>query len=139
GGLYRLDIPETLAGSGVRHIPEESRHVETWGGYLRYDAHTIVAVNVSPLEVRSLGDAMSARLALYREPPDSRSVDVLGARQARRLDGLTRGDSPVEPQALTLLLAENGLDLFTLTVRAWPRDDVASDVERIVNSFELVA
>ena len=71
--------------------------------------------------------------------PDSRSVDVLGARQARRLDGSTRGDSPAEPQALTLLLAENGLDLFTLTIRAWPRDDVASDVERIVNSFELVA
>ena len=139
GGLYRLDIPETLAGSGVRDIPEESRRVETWGGYLRYDAHTIVAVNVTPLEVQSLADAVAARLALYREPPDSRSFDVLGARQARRLDGLTHGDSPAEPQMLTLVFAEDGKSLILLSCRAWPRDDVAVDIERIVNSFELAA
>lgn len=139
GGLYRLQIPETLAGSGVRDIPEESRRVETWAGYLRGDAHTVVAVNVSPISLRSLADAVQARVALYREPPDTPSVDVPGARQARRLEGLTHGDSPAEPQAMTLLVADNARFLVTLSVRVWPREDVASDVERIVASFELTS
>jgi hypothetical protein len=136
-GLYRLDIPETLAGSGARDIPEESRHVETWGGYLRGDAHTMVAVNISPLSVRSLEAAVSARSTLYRAAPQARSVVVSGARQARRLDGQTHGESPAEPQALTLLLAEDGRSLVTLSIRAWPRDDVAEDVEKMIASFAL--
>jgi len=137
GGLYRLEIPETLAGSGVRDIPTESRRVETWGGYLHGDAHTVVAVNVSPIDVRSLADAVAARSELYRDPVSPRAVAVRGARQALRLDGLTHGDSPAEPQVLTLLVAEDGRSLVTLSIRAWPRDDVARDVERIVSSFEL--
>ena len=32
GDLYRLELPETLTGGGVRDIPEESRRVETWEG-----------------------------------------------------------------------------------------------------------
>ena len=42
--------------------------METWGGYLRGDAHTVVAVNVSPLAVRSLADAVVTRSALFRDP-----------------------------------------------------------------------
>ena len=139
GGLYRLEIPETLAGSGTRDIPEESRRVEAWSGYLRGDAHTAVAVNVSPIALRSLSDAIEARLVLYRTTPTRRPVDVRGARQAVRLDGLTHGDSPAEPLMLTLVFAEDGKSLILLSCRAWPRDDVAVDIERIVNSFELAA
>jgi hypothetical protein len=135
--LYRLELPETLAGSGVRDIPTESRQVETWGGYLRHDAYTVVAVNVTPIEWRSLADALQARLQAFRDPPASRPVDVPGARRAHRLEGLTPGDSPVEPQALTVVFADGGPSLVALSVRTWPRDDVASDVERIVTSFEL--
>ena len=138
GGRYRLEIPDGLVGSGVRDIPEESRRVETWGGYLRSDAHTVIAVNVSPIEVRSLGAAVEARSSLFRDPPAPRDVAVRGARQARRLDGLAHGDSPAEPQSLTLLLAEDGRSIATLSVRSWPRDDVAPEIERIVGSFELV-
>ena len=138
GGLYRLEIPETLHGSGVRDIPEESRRVETWGGFLRSDAHTVIAVNVSPIEARSLADAVQARTGLYRDTPTKRVVAVQGARQAHRLDG-TCGDSPAEPQALTLLVADAGRSLVTLSIRAWPRDDVARDVERIASSFEVIA
>ena len=137
GGGYRLEIPETLHGGGVRDIPEESRCVEAWSGFLRSDAHTVMAVNVSPIEVRSLPDAVHARSSLYRDPPSPRAVDVRGARQARRLDGLTHGDSPAEPQVLTLLIAEDGHSLVTLSIRAWPREDVATDVERVISSFEL--
>ena len=45
--IYQLSLPETFSGSGVRAIPEESRHVQTWGGFLCGDAYTIVAVNVT--------------------------------------------------------------------------------------------
>jgi hypothetical protein len=138
GGTYRLEIPTSMTGSGVRDIPEESRRVETWGGYLRADAHTVVAVNVSPVQFRSLADTVVVRSTLFREAPAARPLAVRGARRAQRLDGLTRGDSPAEPQSLTLLLAEGGGSVATLSIRAWPRTDVAEDVERIARSFELV-
>jgi len=138
GGCYRLEIPQGLVGSGLREIPEESRRVETWGGYLRADAHTVIAINVSPIEARSLAAAVTARSSLFRDPPVPRAVAVRGARQARRLDGLAHGDSPAEPQSLTLLLADDGRSIATLSIRSWPRDDVALEIERIVGSFELV-
>jgi hypothetical protein len=139
GGLYRLEIPGSLAGSGARDIPEESRRVETWGGYLRADAFTMVAINVFPLAVRALTEAGAALSRYFRDPPPRRPVAVRGARRAERLDGLAHGDSPAEPQTLAVLLAEDGTSLVTLSVRSWPRDDVAVDVEHIVSSFELVA
>jgi hypothetical protein len=138
GDGYRLGIPETLAGSGVRDIPEESRRVETWGGYLRGDAYTVIAVNVSPLEVRSMAEAVVMRSGLFRDPVRPVPADVPGARHALRLDGQTDGDSPAEPHTLTLVLAEDGRSLVTLSIRAWPRDDVAQDVAAIINSFQLL-
>jgi hypothetical protein len=132
---YRLDVPESLTGSGVRDIPEESRRVETWGGFLCGDAHTTIAVNVLPIQVRSLEQAVAFYRGQFREPIGARSVDVRGASHARRCDGLTPGDSPAEPQALTMVLAESGAELVVLTVRTWPREDLAREVERIVGSF----
>src|SRR5262245_7646100 len=79
GDVYRLSVPETFTGSGVRVIPEESRRVQTWGGYLCGDAHTMVAVNVTPLAVRSLPDSVRARSTLFRESVSSRSVAVPGS------------------------------------------------------------
>jgi hypothetical protein len=42
-----------------RHVP---RRVRLGGGYLCGDAHTVVAVNVTPLHVRSLTDSVRARI-----------------------------------------------------------------------------
>ena len=44
GDVYRLALPDTLTGRGVRDIPEESRRVHTWSGYLCGDVDTIVAI-----------------------------------------------------------------------------------------------
>ena len=132
---FCLSLPDTLAGSGLRDIPEESRRVETWGGYICGDVHTMVAVNVTPVELRSLPDSVRARATLFRQPPADSPIAVPGARRAQRLDGLTHGDSPAEPQDLTLVLAEVGRELVTLSVRTWPRPDVRREVERIVASF----
>ena len=137
--VYRLSVPQTLTGSGVRHIPEESRRVETWGGFLCGDAHTVIAVNVTPLAMRSLADSLHARTTLYRGDPVSRSIAVSGSAEAMRLDGLARGDSPAEPQPLTMVFAVAGPELVTLSIRSWTREDVQREVERIVNSFEIVA
>ena len=51
GDVYRLSVPETFTGSGVRGSRRIAR-VQTWGGYLCGDAHTVVAVNVTPLDAR---------------------------------------------------------------------------------------
>ena len=138
GDIYRLSVPETFTGSGVRVIPEESRRVQTWGGYLCGDAHTVVAVNVTPLAVRSLPDSVRARAALFRERLSRRSVAVSGSSRAERLDGLTHGDSPAEPQTLVMVFATARDELVTLSVRSWPRDDLGREVERIVGSFEII-
>jgi len=138
GDVYRLSVPETFAASGVRAIPEESRRVQTWGGYLCGDAHTVVAVNVTPLHVRSLADSVRARATLFREPAPSRSMVVTGSPRAERLDGLTHGDSPAEPQTLAMVFAVAREELVTLSIRSWPRDDLSREVERILDSFEII-
>ena len=119
-------------------IPEESRRVQTWGGYLCGDAHTVVAVNVTPLDVRSLADSVRARTTLFRETVSPRSIVVPGSPRAERLDGLTQGDSPAEPQTLTMVFAVAGDELVTLSIRSWPREDLGREVERILGSFEII-
>lgn len=136
--LYRLRLPDTLAGSGVREIPSESRRVETWGGYVCGDAHTVIAVNVMPLATRPLARAIPILSGHFRRV-DSRDIEVPGATTARRLDGLTHGDSPAEPQTLTIVVAEAGPHLVTLTCRSWPREDLAREIERIVTSLVIGA
>jgi len=136
--LYRLRLPDTLAGSGVREIPEESRRVETWGGYVCGDAHSVIAINVMPLDSRPLARAIPILSAHFRTV-ESRDVEVPGASRARRLDGLTHGDSPAEPHSLTILVAEAPPHLVTLTCRSWPREDLAREIERIVSSFAIVS
>jgi hypothetical protein len=136
---YRLDLPDTLLSGGARDVPDESRRVEVWGGLLCGDAHATVAVNVSPLAARSLADAVRLRQPLFREPPTPRPMGVPHARHALRLDGLTHGDSPAEPEVMTLVFAATASDLTLLSIRAWPRDDVGRIVEAIVASFALTA
>ena len=138
GDVYRLSVPETFTASGVRAIPEESRRVQTWGGYLCSDAHTVVAINITPLRVGSLAESVRARASLFREPVTARSVVVPGSPNAERLDGLTPGDSPAEPQRLAMVFAVAGEELLTLSIRSWPRDDVDREVERILDSLEII-
>ena len=138
GDVYRLSVPETFTGSGVRAIPQESRRVQTWGGYLCGDAHTVVAVNVTPLDVRSLADSVRARTTLFRDTVSPRSIVVPGSPRAERLDGLTPGDSPAEPQTLAMVFAIARDELVTLSIRSWPRDDLDREVERILDSFEII-
>ena len=137
--MYRLSVPEMFTASGVRDIPEESRRVQTWGGYLCGDAHTVVAVNVTPLLVRSLKDSVRTRAMLFRHPVSPRSIVVPGSPRAERLDGVTHGDSPAEPQTLAMVFAIAGDKLVTLSIRSWPRDDLNREVERILGSFEIIA
>lgn len=139
GDVCRVSVPETFVGSGARSIPEESRRVQTWGGYLCGDAHTVVAVNVTPFDARPLVESVRARTALFRDTVSARPIVVAGSPHAERLDGLTHGDSPAEPQTLAIIFAEAGHELVTLSVRSWPRGDLDREVERILESFAIVA
>ena len=138
GNGYRLSVPDSFTASGERAIPEESRRVQTWGGLLCGDADTIVAVNVTPLPVRSLDDAVQARTALFREPITRRPIAVPGSPRAERLGGRTNGHSPAEPHTLAVLFAVAGDELVTLSIRSWPRDDLDREVAHMLDSFELV-
>jgi hypothetical protein len=99
----------------------------------------MVAVNVTPLEFRSLTESVRARSTLFRDSVSARPVPVRGCQHAQRMDGMTHGDSPAEPEALTLLFATAGLELVTLSIRTWTRDDVLREVERIIERFAIVA
>ena len=136
--VYRLSVPQTFTASGLRVIPEESRRVETWGGFLCGDAHTVVAVNVTPLPMQSLAEAVRARATLFRDLVRPRSIVVPGSPRAQRLDGLTHGDSPAEPQTLAMVFAIAREELVTLSIRSWPRDDLTREMERILESFEII-
>jgi Family of unknown function (DUF6714) len=137
GDVYRLSVPDTFTGSGSRTIPEESRRVQTWGGYLCGDAHTVMAVNVTPLDGRSLSASVRASGKWFREARLPRSIVVHGSPRAERLDGLAEISNPAEPQTLTMVFAVARDELVTLSIRSWPRGDLGREVEHIVASFEI--
>jgi hypothetical protein len=135
---YRLALPVSFTSSGARHIPEESRTVEVWGGVLFGDVPMVVAVNVTPLANRHLRQITERTAAGLRAAAmDDRPVHVAGSTRSHRLDGLTRGDSPAEPERITIVAALIGEEVVTVSVRSWPRDDVEAAIGRIVASFEL--
>jgi hypothetical protein len=137
---YRLALPATFGSSGARHIAEESRTVEVWRGLLCGDAPAVVAVNITPLADQHLGQVMErAASGLRAARVDPRPIRVPGAKRAERLDGLTRGDSPAEPERITIVAAAAGQDVVMLTVRSWPRDDVDAAMERIARSLVVEA
>lgn len=138
GDIYRLSVPDSFASSGARAIPQESRRVQTWGGYLCWDAHTVVAVNVTPLAMRSLGESVRWRAGWVREVVSRRSIVVPGSTRAERLDGLAPMGSPAEPQSVVMVFAVAGAELVTLSIRSWPREDVDREVARILASFEII-
>ena len=133
--VYQLSVPQTLTDGGVRDIPEESRRVRAWGGYLCGDVYAIVAVNVTPRAAESLSDFIEARQRLFRERPTAMAVAVSGTSRAFRLDGIAVGDSPGEPQPLTIVIADSRTELVTLSIRTCEREDVRRVVEFIVGSL----
>ncbi len=136
--VYRLSVPETLTGSGSRAILQESRRIETFGGYLCGDAPTVVAVTVTPRGQRSMPEAVRAAAVSFVGAMSSRSIVVTGSRRAVRLDGMTQVGGPAEPQRLAMVLAVAADALVILSVRWWPRDDVSREVERILDSFDII-
>ena len=136
---YRLVLPGPFVTSGERHIVEESRTVEVWRGTLCGDVPAIVAVNLTPLAGRDLGHVLErAAIGLRAGSVERRPWRVAGAKRCERLDGLTRGDSPAEPERITVVAGVIDQEVVLLTVRSWPRDDVEAAMEQIVVSFEIV-
>jgi Family of unknown function (DUF6714) len=137
---YRLTLPTAFVSSGARHIPDELRTVEVWSGVLCGDAPTMVAVNLTPLAGRHLRQVVErAAVGLRAASVEPRGVHVPGATRSERLDGLTRGHSPTEPERITIVAAVTGQEVVLLTIRSWPRDDIEAAMERIVDAFEILA
>lgn len=137
---YRLVLPVTFTSSGARHVSEESRTVELWRGLLCGDVPTVVAVNLTPLAGRHLRQITErAAGGLRAASVVRRALRVPGSSRSERLDGLTRGDSPAEPERIIIVAAVTGQDVILLTIRSWPREDVESAMERMAAAFEIVA
>jgi hypothetical protein len=100
---------------------------------------TTIAVNVTPLAGRHLRQVLErAATGLRAARVDPRPVRVEGASRSERMDGLTRGASPAEPERITLVVAAADDEAVLLTVRSHPREDVEQAMERIVESFRIV-
>jgi hypothetical protein len=136
-GAYRLTLPTTLGGGGVRHVPGEHRTIELWGGVLCADVYANVFVNVQPLAHRSWRASVD-QIERWLAPHSHVWIDVPGARKALRLDGATYRYSPAEPERTTVVLALARADLVSLTVRAAERADVQAELDRVIRSFALV-
>ena len=139
-GRYRLTLPTTFRGSGVREVPAESRQVEVWDGYLRGDVKARVLVHVEPLRGRTLGDVARASAArLVASDGDPAPVKVAGAKRACRLSGLMYGYSysPEELERVQLLLAVVGDELLTVRATAWRVPEIEAELGRMVDSLRL--
>ena len=137
---YRLTLPRTFSGTGVREVPAESRRVELWSGYLRGDAPARVVVHFEPLRERTLNEVVrSAAARLVEVFGDGLPFRLAGAKRAHRLDGMMYGysQSPAELERVILVFAVIGQELLTFRVTSWARADVEPEMEKIVASFRL--
>jgi hypothetical protein len=125
-----------VLADGFNHLREDAQR----SGLLCGDVPTIVAINVMPLADRHLSQITKrAAAGLRAASVDVRPVRVEGASRSERLDGLTRGESPAEPERVTIVAAGAHDDAVLLTVRSWPRNDVEAAIELIVGAFAIVA
>ena len=93
-GAYRLSVPTTFAGSGVREVPSESRRVEMWDGYLRGDVKARVLVHFEPLRGRTLGAVASLVASSFvRADGEPTHLKLTNANRACRVSGLVYGYS----------------------------------------------
>jgi hypothetical protein len=137
---YRLTVPTTFAGGGVRAVPAESRRVEMWDGYLRGDIKARVLVHFEPARDRTLGDfARGIAAQLVVSDGEATPVKLAGAKRACRLGGFVYGysHSPEELERGEWLLAIVGDELLTVRATAWRVREIETELGRIVESFRL--
>jgi hypothetical protein len=133
---FRLQVPDTCPGSGVRDIPSESRRVQTWGGYVCGDVHAMLAVNVFPGSMRRVDQVVASYASFFAAEAQAVGCAVPGARQATRVDAVVFPNSPADPHALIIIVAE-AADVVALTLRAHDRLDVREVMAHIAASFAL--
>ncbi len=137
--IWELRVPETLSGSDVRVISEESRRVAVFGGFLCGDVHTVVAINVSPLAAQAKVQAADTHKSWFRDPVSPSSVTVKGAIRAHRLDGLAVANSAADVQSLVVVVAQTSDEQLTMTIRSWERADIRDVIEQIAASLAIVS
>jgi hypothetical protein len=135
GDGWRVSLPDGLIAKDHAAYGYQSGAIARgWIG----EAPMTVIVQVKPLEtgfnewVRQLH-----RLWLQH---DARRVELAGAADAARIDGLIDFDglgAKDDREKCTVLVAKNKGRVWSLTVRTRPEDGIGDEVEPIVASFEL--
>lgn len=139
-GNYRLTVPSTFVGTGLREIPSESRRVEYWSGHLVGDVPARALVHFEALRERTLNQVIGRVALQFVGEHRTQPFDGLsGAKRAQRLDGMMHGysHSPAELERAIIVLAIVERELLTFRVTSWDRPDVVPEMEKIVASFRL--
>jgi hypothetical protein len=131
-GPYRLTIPSSLEGGGAHRVEAEQRTVESWRRVLEDDVYAEVIVTVRPLARDGWRDAV-AEVERWLGGHTRAWIDVPGARKALRLDGTTWRYSPAEPEPTTVVIAQAGGRLVTVTARG------NGIIDTVVASFAIVS
>jgi hypothetical protein len=79
--------------------------------------------------------------AYWLEHENPRSIEVPGAKDARRIDGYIEFDglgAKDDRERCITVAAKRGHDVWGLTIRIRPEDGIDAEIESIVGSFELV-
>jgi hypothetical protein len=133
---YQSDVPETLAASGRRDLPGESRRVQTWGGYLCGDVPATIAVNVLRRPAHAFDTAVTTYAGFFGIDAPTVPVSVAGSARAVRLEGRTPIVSSAGVERVQMVVAE-AADIVAFTMRAPARDDVDAVMRRVAASFAL--
>jgi len=141
---WRVVLPAGVTGGPVEHTNPELTTVAVYRGWVGEDAF-FVGVSTRPRNHSSLrAEARDLSRHFAGTPLEGHEVAVIGARGARRVDGLMDieegyGDPPQWTERVTFVVAAlRKHEIAVLTVRRHPaagRDDV---VDRVVRSFALV-
>lgn len=135
GDGWRLAIPDGLvAKDHVAHGYESGSIARGWVG----DAPMTVIVQVKTLET-GFNEWVRQLHRVWLEH-DARRIEVPGAADAARIDGLIEFDglgAKDDRENCTLVAAKLKRRSWSLSIRTRPEDGIADAVEPIVASFEL--
>jgi hypothetical protein len=137
GDGWRVDVPDGLIAKDHKAWDHDSGAIARgWVG----EAPMTVIVQVRRLEA---GFNQWVR-DLHRSwlESDQRRIDVPGAADAIRSDGLIEFDglgAEDDREQCTSVVAKRGRRVWCLTVRTRPEDGIEAEIEPIVRSFELTS
>lgn len=137
GDGWRLRLPTGLIARDHKAWGYDSGSIARgWIG----DAPVTVVVQKKTLD-GSFNEWVRRLSAYWLENEPPRGIDVPGAKDAKRIDGYIEFDglgARDDRERCVTVAAKRGREVWGLTIRTRPEDELDAETEAIVSSFELV-